>query len=1183
MEYRAVARVWPLTGLAALIIVLAACQPPSSQPPPSQPAGPPSAGVPDRPARPAPPPPPLASRPPPKSLSNLAELAKSTPAGAGAVTTPGRPAAPITLTGSDGTGLELTGVEARAVIEGPLAFTELRLRFHNPENRRREGRFAITLPDGAAVSRFAMSISGKWMEGEVVEKQRARRIYEDFLHRRQDPAILEQDAGNTFRARVFPIEAKQDKELIVSWSQELIDPSAPYTLPLLGLPLVKDLRVRAFVQSEAPGSPSGGTMGATIGTLQVIKLDKQDFQPSANFEVYPAFLKSSYDGLRQGGIAIARVTAPAKNEVGHGFDHAVVLFDTSASEAVGFEDRVRQLTDFVGFLGKRGAREVAVIAFDQTAATIFSGAPGAYGVTHEKAILERGALGASDLGKALGVAGKAFDGQARTRLIVFTNGVPTAGPRTLDDLRPVVGTLAAAGIERLDTVTTTTARDADLLAGLVVSELKQDGITLQMKASDREFGRLARATLKPVTVSVPGAGWVWPDRIVGLQPGQSVLVYADLPASKPFKVALSGGADTTVTPRTKAAARPLLERAWIAARIRLLTSRSAKGDPDMRQAMKQQAIKLSLKHRVLSQWTALLVLETEADYRRYGIERKALADILTVSPDGVAVNAKRAEAFTTLRQPRPVTRSREKTPKSPPAKGEAAAGKEAPAERMAEEEDDAKLDMADSGAAPPPAAMPSPEAVVVAKPAPMPKAARAMKESAKKKPAVGKTKAPVVLTTALGDLRLVGSCDQRAARRILTRAKATLDACYRTHGGGRRGVVTLQWTIGAEGKPAAVRLAPGSQAAPALRQCLVKAISTLRFAAPAGGTCQARVPIRLGPGAAAPGPPGATAPGNNRQGTKELEGIRARMEAAPALTGQMADLERELREGKVDAALKRARKWRAEKPTDVLALVALGRALSAAGKPADAARAYGSLLDLYPSRADLRRYAGNLLDSLGPIGHELAVDTYRVAMEQRPDHPSVYHALAVDLMRTGKHLAALDVLARGLKERRRRGNFPGVDRILREDMALVAAALLAKDPTKRRDLEARLREHGVTPSAERSVRFVLSWETDANDVDFHIFDRQNNHASYSRRQLSSGGQLYADVTRGYGPECFTVLKPSAFPYTLYANYYRRGPMGWGMGRVQIMEHDGDGKIEIRERPFVIMNDGAWAQLGRIKG
>src|ERR1041384_7106588 len=99
--------------------------------------------------------------------------------------------------------------------------------------RARGGTFAITLPAGAAVSRFAMESNGQFLEAEVVEKQRARQVYEDFLHRKQDPALLEKGEGNQFSARVFPIPAKADKHLVISYSQEVTP--GHYTLPLRGL------------------------------------------------------------------------------------------------------------------------------------------------------------------------------------------------------------------------------------------------------------------------------------------------------------------------------------------------------------------------------------------------------------------------------------------------------------------------------------------------------------------------------------------------------------------------------------------------------------------------------------------------------------------------------------------------------------------------------------------------------------------------------------------------------------------------------------------------------------------------------------------------------------------------------------------------------------------------------------
>ncbi|HEX6862793.1 MAG TPA: VIT domain-containing protein, partial [Thermoanaerobaculia bacterium] len=154
--------------------------------------------------------------------------------------------APIQLTASDGTGLTLVALEANGVLEPPLAFTELHLTFENPRDQVIEGRFRIALPPGAALSRFAMKIGDAWQEGEVVETRRAREAYEDFLHRKQDPALLEQEAGNEFSARVFPIPARGTKEIIVTYAESL-EVGAPYVLPLRGLPQLGALDVNVHV------------------------------------------------------------------------------------------------------------------------------------------------------------------------------------------------------------------------------------------------------------------------------------------------------------------------------------------------------------------------------------------------------------------------------------------------------------------------------------------------------------------------------------------------------------------------------------------------------------------------------------------------------------------------------------------------------------------------------------------------------------------------------------------------------------------------------------------------------------------------------------------------------------------------------------------------------------------------
>ena len=263
--------------------------------------------------------------------------------------------APVSLTASDGTGLALVSLRAEAVAEGPLAFTQVSLVFENPENRVIGGQFRMTLPTNASVSRFAMKIDGRWQEGEVVELQAARRAYEEFLHRRQDPALLEQAPGNEFSARVFPIPARGRKELILSYSQELVSDAEPYRFPLRGLPTVGELSLHVF---------AGGELVAAE--------EKVKIAPVEDFTV-PAARLGARGAVRSGDLSIVRVT-PAVEAIPDEIDSLLVLVDTSASRALGFEDQARTVEALVAGLAEgAGDRPVLVAAFDQGVEVIHQG------------------------------------------------------------------------------------------------------------------------------------------------------------------------------------------------------------------------------------------------------------------------------------------------------------------------------------------------------------------------------------------------------------------------------------------------------------------------------------------------------------------------------------------------------------------------------------------------------------------------------------------------------------------------------------------------------------------------------------------------------------------------------------------------------------------------------------------
>jgi hypothetical protein len=530
--------------------------------------------------------------------------------------------APFSLTAQDGTGLELISLTSRAVVEDPLAFTELKMVFRNPEDRQIEGRFEINLPPGAAISRFAMLIGDRWQEAEVVELQAARRAYEDFLHRRQDPALLEKNAGNTFSARVFPIPARGVKEIIVSYSESLPSNAEPYRLLLRGLPQLQDLDVDVVVP-RASGP-------------EHLTLREKNFMPQKDLELTTG-RRSAEVGLRYDRLAVARISPdiklPQENLTG-----LTLLFDTSASRAIDFRGQVARLGKIVEELRAAAGVDfdLRVLCFDQTVEQVFSGKASSFSADAQQTILTRSPLGASDLTGALNFVKQHSAGH--DRLIVVSDGILTAGEQERDKLRAAAGDLKYAGVRRIDAIVDGGTQDEISLRQLTVAGLERDGIVVNARMpAPLLASRVLRATRSGMKVTVPGAAWVWPETLDAVQPGDQVLVFADLPPGSDMRVELGEGEARVVALQT--AERPLLERAWVKASIDRLTAMLSDGVAATTDAAKadirKQILDLSTKYRVLSDYTALLVLETEWDYQRFGIDRTALAEILTVGPAGI--------------------------------------------------------------------------------------------------------------------------------------------------------------------------------------------------------------------------------------------------------------------------------------------------------------------------------------------------------------------------------------------------------------------------------------------------------------------------------------------------------------------------------------------------------------------
>ncbi|MCZ6787148.1 MAG: VIT domain-containing protein, partial [Planctomycetota bacterium] len=96
----------------------------------------------------------------------------------------------LTIRGRGGNVVQKTHA-VKAVVRDRLAQVTVEQTFHNAGRNRLEGIYVFPLPDGASVTEFAMTMGGKMVTGQVLERGKAKRIYESIVSKKRDPGLLE--------------------------------------------------------------------------------------------------------------------------------------------------------------------------------------------------------------------------------------------------------------------------------------------------------------------------------------------------------------------------------------------------------------------------------------------------------------------------------------------------------------------------------------------------------------------------------------------------------------------------------------------------------------------------------------------------------------------------------------------------------------------------------------------------------------------------------------------------------------------------------------------------------------------------------------------------------------------------------------------------------------------------------
>ena len=93
--------------------------------------------------------------------------------------------------------------------------------FYNPTNHQLQGFYIFPIPKDASINHFSMFINGKETEGELLDAEKAKKIYEDIVRKMQDPALLEYYNNALFRVRIFPIQPRSEQRVKLTYSQTL--------------------------------------------------------------------------------------------------------------------------------------------------------------------------------------------------------------------------------------------------------------------------------------------------------------------------------------------------------------------------------------------------------------------------------------------------------------------------------------------------------------------------------------------------------------------------------------------------------------------------------------------------------------------------------------------------------------------------------------------------------------------------------------------------------------------------------------------------------------------------------------------------------------------------------------------------------------------------------------------------
>jgi len=199
---------------------------------------------------------------------------------------------------------EVREVAVDAHVREQVAEVQVSQTFHNPGSFELESEYLFPLPDEGAIQNFVLMVDGRELPGRLLPKDEARRIFEEIVRTKRDPALLEYMGRGLFRTSVFPIPPHADRKVTLRYTQllrrdrDVVEFVYPFATQKFTAKPIQRLALDVRIESRDPikslYSPSHDATVRRAGDHEAtIKLEQRDVTPTADFRLVYTLAKGT--------------------------------------------------------------------------------------------------------------------------------------------------------------------------------------------------------------------------------------------------------------------------------------------------------------------------------------------------------------------------------------------------------------------------------------------------------------------------------------------------------------------------------------------------------------------------------------------------------------------------------------------------------------------------------------------------------------------------------------------------------------------------------------------------------------------------------------------------------------------------------------------------------------------------